>query len=161
MLGYVGCAYCDVHRFEQGVPLLERAVAVNPSNAQARAALGTAYKGLDRFEESASTLEAALAISPAYKGIAPWATVLAGSYLHLDRREDAAATIDRALRCDPNFFPAHLTAALVALRGGDTAAAQEHIDEAHRIEPDLNLQRITSVVGDAGARPILEFDAKT
>lgn len=161
VLGYVGWAYCDLHRDEEGVPLLERAVAHNPSNAQARAALGSAYKGLNRFQESASTLEAALEISPAYKGIALWATLLAGSYLYLylDRQEDAAATIDRALRWDPNFFPAHLTAALVALRRGDTAAARGHMDEARRIQPDLNLRAITLVLADAGARPILQLDA--
>ena len=154
VLGYVGCAYCDLRHYEQGLPLLERAVALNPSNAQARAALGTAFHGMRRFEEGAASLEAALETSPAYKGIAPWATVLAGSYLFLKRHEDAAAALASALRCDPNYFPAHLTGALMALRDGDAAAARRHLEEARRIEPGLRAEAITTIVGSEGARQL-------
>lgn len=106
VLGFVGCAYCDLRQYDKGVPLLDRAIDHNPSNAQARAAMGAALHGLERYEESASRLEEALALSPAYKGIAPWATVLANSYLELGRLEEASEALTRATRCDPSFFPA-------------------------------------------------------
>lgn len=137
VLGFVGCAYCDLHQYEKGMPLLDRAVVHNPSNAQARAGLGAALHGLERFEESATCLEEALALSPAYKGIAPWATVLANSYLELGRREAASEALTKAIRCDPNFFPAHLTAARIARLEGDEAAAARHFQEVLRLQPEL------------------------
>ncbi len=137
VLGFVGCAYCDLHQYEKGIPLLDRAVEHNPSNAQARAALGAGLAGLGRYEESAACLEDALHLSPAFKGIAPWATVLANSYVALGRLDEASGALEKALRCDPNFFPAHLTGARIATLEGNTAKASRHLDEACRIQPDL------------------------
>jgi TolB-like protein/Tfp pilus assembly protein PilF len=151
VLGYVGCAYCDLKQYEQGVALLERAIELNPSNAQAKAALGTAFVGLGRLEEGAARIEEALRLTPAYKGIAPWATVLSGAYLRLGQLDDASASIEQALRCDPRFFPTHLSAALIALRNADPAAAERHAREAKRIYPGLSPQTSERIVGRRAA----------
>jgi len=151
VLGHVGCAYCDIKRYEQGVPLLERAVELNPSNAQAKAALGTAFVGLKRFEAGAALIEDALRLTPAYKGNAPWATVLVGAYLQLDRPSEAEASIAQALRCDPTFFPAHLLAALVAVSRGDSQTAERHVREARRINPELDQGAAARLVGRRAA----------
>jgi TolB-like protein/Tfp pilus assembly protein PilF len=159
VLGYVGCAYCDVGHYEQGIPLLERAVSLNPSNAQAKAALGSGYAGIERLDEAIAILENALEISPAFKGIAPWATLLSKSYASANRFDEAAATIDRALRCDPTFFPAHLTAALLASKRGDEATAQRHVSEAYRIAPELDLGTMLRIVGPEEGRTISRIQA--
>ena len=160
VLGFVGCAYCDLRQFEKGMPLLDRAVSHNPSNAQAKAALGAALNGLGRFEESVACLDEALALSPAYKGIAPWATVLANSQLELGRREEASEALDQAIRCDPSFYPAQLTAARIASLEGDAAAAGRHFEEARRLQPGLDaiLERHRSA---ATERPEASGDGPT
>jgi TolB-like protein/Tfp pilus assembly protein PilF len=161
VLGYVGCAYCDLSQYDRGLPLLERAIELNPSNAQAKAARGTALIGLGRFEEGVTTLENALRLAPAYKGIAPWATVLASGYLHLGRTEEAASSIDKALGCDPGFFPAHLVAAMLALARSDPKAATRHLREAKRLNPDLDPDTIRRIGGReamAAAIPLLEAE---
>jgi tetratricopeptide (TPR) repeat protein len=151
VLGYVGCAYCDVQRFDQGLPLLDRAIELDPSNAQAKAALGTSLIIKGRLEEGVVLIEEALRLSPAYKGIAAWATVLAGAYLMLDRLAEASSSISQALRCDPTFYPTHLTAALLALKKGDMEAAERHAREAKRIDPQLDARATIRVVGRKAA----------
>jgi len=147
VLGYVGCAYCDLRESERGIPLLERAIEVNPSNAQARAALGTALIGSARATDGVAQLEHALQITPAYKGIAPWATVLATGYIRLGRLDEASASIDRALRYDPSFFPAYLAAVVVALAKGDRDTAERNAKEAKRINPDLDERAVSNLMG--------------
>lgn len=147
VLGYVGCAYCDLRQYDQGLALLERAIELNPSNAQAKAALGTAWIGLGRFEEGVAKLEDALCIAPAYKGIAPWATVLASGYLQLGRTDEAGRSIDQALGCDPGFFPTHVAAALLALARSDRKAALRHLREAKRLNPELDPDTIQRIGG--------------
>lgn len=159
VLGYVGCAYCDIGHYEQGIPLLERAVALNPSNAQAKAALGAGYAGVARLDEAIASTEDALRISPAFKGVAPWATLLARIYLAARRIDDAAAAVEQALRCDPTFFPAHLTAALVASRRGDESSARRHAEEAHRIRPGLDASALRRIVGSKSTETIQQVRA--
>lgn len=151
VLGYVGCAYCDLQLYDQGVALLERAIELNPSNAQAKAALGTAFIGQGRLEDGAAKIEEALRLTPAYKGIAPWATVLAGAYLRLGRLDDAATSIDQALRCDPSFFPTQLSAAMLAVLRSDPETAARHTHEAKRINPNLALETVEQLVGHNAA----------
>lgn len=157
VLGYAGCAYCDMRQYELGMPLLDRAIDINPSNAQAKAALGTAQIGLKQFESGVETLEDALRITPAYKGIAPWATVLASGYINLGRLEDASASIETALACDPTFFPAHLSAAVVAALQEDSAKAERHVREAKRINPALDATVLASLVGRRAAGVLIHW----
>jgi tetratricopeptide (TPR) repeat protein len=146
-----GCAYCDLKQFDQGLALLERAIELNPSNAQAKAAQGAACISLERLEEGASAIKDTLRLTPAYKGIAPWATVLSGAYLRLDQLDQASASLEQALRCDPSFFPTHLTAALLALREGNPAAAERHAREAKRVYPELESETVERIVGGPAA----------
>ena len=154
VLGFVGCAYCDLRQPEKGIPLLERAIESNPSNAQAKAALGTALIDGRRLNEGVEALEEALWITPAHKGIAPWSTVLSLGYLELGRREEAQASIDRSLRCDPDFYPAHLTAGIVSLLDGDTIEAERHVREAKHLHPSLDAPTAERLLGHDGASAI-------
>ena len=147
VLGYAGCAYCDLRESEQGIPLLERAIKLNPSNAQAKAALGTAFIGQKQFSEGVSYLEDALRISPAYKGIAPWALVLANGYLRLNQPDKAAASVAQSLSCDPGFFPSYLTAAVISLLTADEDGVKRNMQEALKINPGIDNQMLQRMVG--------------
>lgn len=72
----------------------------------------------------------------------------------MDRLDEAAAAIERALRCDPTFFPAHLTAALIASKRGDEPTARRHVAEAYRIDPELDLGTMLRIVGPEEGRTI-------
>jgi TolB-like protein/Tfp pilus assembly protein PilF len=147
VLGYAGCAYCDLRQYEMGMPILRRAVELNPSNAQAKAALGTAFIGQHRYAEGVASLEDALRISPAYKGIAPWATVLASGYIRLGQMDAAAASVEQALRCDSTFFPAHLAGAIVAMAKGDRDAAKRYTREALHLNPAIDERTAIGIMG--------------
>ncbi len=119
----------------------------------------SAAPGVARLDEAIAITEDALRISPAFKGVAPWATLLARIYLAARRLDDAAAAVERALRCDPTFFPAHLTAALVASRRGDESSARRHAEEAHRIRPDLDASTLRRIVGSRSTETIQQVRA--
>ncbi|MDH3465643.1 MAG: hypothetical protein OES26_07005 [Gammaproteobacteria bacterium] len=58
VLGYAGCALCDLRHHQRGVNLLEQTVQLDPSNAQAQAALvagllssGVAEKGIKHLRQ--------------------------------------------------------------------------------------------------------------
>lgn len=61
--GYAGCAFADMGVFQRGIGLLQRALELDPSNAQAHAALGAALLRLGK-EEGIEEMRHGLRISP-------------------------------------------------------------------------------------------------
>ena len=55
VLGYAGCAFSSLGAVKRGCELLDRAVELDPSNAQARVALGAAQIRLKDFAAEART----------------------------------------------------------------------------------------------------------
>jgi tetratricopeptide (TPR) repeat protein len=84
---------------------LKKAMALDPNDAETRAALGFYYATINRLSESEREIRLALALNPNDVGV----IVAAASTLpYLGHPEEAAQMADRALRLDPYVTPSKL-----------------------------------------------------
>lgn len=148
VLGFAGCALSDLGQHERGIPIIERAVELNPANSQAFAALGAAKILSGRFEEGVSDLRAAVKISPADPGLAPWLTMLSVSETYSGNAEGAREYADRACKADLRYFGGYLALALALATLEQTDGAQQALDEARALNPDLSAEAVSSLMGE-------------
>ena len=125
VLGFAGCALCDIGEVDEGTRYLERAVELDPSNAQAHAAFGWGRILQGRQEEGVALMNAAIRISPKQPGSAFWLFGMATGLQQLGKNEEAVATLEKAIRFDPTFAISYeLLANIVEKQGNDRYAAQ-------------------------------------
>ncbi|HAH08964.1 MAG TPA: hypothetical protein DCL54_01215 [Alphaproteobacteria bacterium] len=121
VLGWSGCAYCDVGEPDRGEPVLERAIELDRSNAQARAALGWCRILKGGHDDGVTLLKQAIAISPNLPGHAFW---LCGIALGHAGRGDTRAeqeALAQAIRLDPTLALPYFALAKIAEAQGDAA----------------------------------------
>ncbi len=150
VLGYVGCALCDLGQPRRGLELLQRAVEHDPSNAQAWVALGTGLLGLGRAKEGIGRLEYGISISPLDQRLAYWETILAYALFRTKRAADALEVARRACRRDDKFQISRVVLAIILAAGGDQAAAAGAIEEARRIDPEFEAEHMRGLIGRRG-----------
>jgi tetratricopeptide (TPR) repeat protein len=114
----LGVIALQVGKHGVGIPLIEKAVALEPDNAIFRANLGSALGATGRFEEAAAHLSAAVARDPirvdAHNN-------LGLSLSKLGRLAEALDCFERVLRLQPDHAEAHYNRATTWLRRGDFA----------------------------------------
>ncbi len=125
VLGYAGCALCDVGEIDRGVVHLEHAFELDPSNAQAHAAFGWGRIMQDRAREGVREMSAAIRISPNNPSLAFWLFGVATGLFQLGDIEAARDRLERALRFDPRFVPSYFLLARIAAENGETAYAKD------------------------------------
>ncbi len=113
--------------------LIERAVSLDTSNAQARSNLGEAYRRLGRFAEAESSYRAAIARLPDYFEAHFNLGLLLQDRGALEQARDA---FREAVRVRPQAAPAHASLAAVLHRLGDAAAARTSYQQALALQPD-------------------------
>lgn len=147
VLGYAGCALCDLGNFGRGLDTLQHALELNPSNAQAHVALGAAMALNDRLAEGIERMRYGMTSSPRDRRLGFWGWALAGFLLRADRVDEALAAVRAACRADPRFhLPQVLLAAILDRQGqGDDAVAA--LKAARRLRPKLSLEEITRAHG--------------
>ena len=72
VLGYAGCALCDIGRSERGTEMLEHSLILDPSNAQAHVALGAAQALAGDVGTGAERMRYGMRISPRDRRLAFW-----------------------------------------------------------------------------------------
>jgi len=149
VLGCAACALADLGDPERALPLLERAIEENPSNAQAHAALGATQLLRRQNELGVESLRRGLRISPTDYRRSFWLTALAGGLVYLQRLDEALDAAQGACRADAKFFPAQIVLAVVLARQGKAAEAVMALAEARRIRPRLVIQEIRLWAGRA------------
>ena len=107
--------------------MLRRAVELDPSNAQARAALGAALLQVGQ-EEGVEHMREGIRISPRDNRLAAWGALLARGLLRFGRTSEAIEAAETACRCDDKIF----------LPRGVLAIAGVALDDAQRIRPRLS-----------------------
>ena len=111
----------------------EKAVQLDPQDAESVATLGYAHLLHGRYGEAEARFRSALAKSPANSHVLVMA---ASGFTLLGKPEEGAGLGDRALRLDPLMTPANLggvkDAFFMARRYEDTVAAVERMPEASR-----------------------------
>lgn len=136
VLGYVGCAVADMGDLPRGVGLMRRAVELDPSNAQAHAALGAALLRLGK-EEGINEMRHGLRISPRDTRLAAWGALLARGLLSFGHVSEAIEAASHACRCDDKIFLPRLVLAVALNTTGDRDGARTALDDARRIRPHL------------------------
>ena len=142
VLGYVGCAFADMGDLQRGIGMLRRAVELDPSNAQALAALGAALLKSGE-EEGVEYMLQGMRISPRDNRLSAWGAILARGLLNFGRVEEAIDTAATACRCDDKIFLPRVVLAIAQMSAGQSKLAQSALDDARRIRPDLSSDDIS------------------
>ena len=137
VLGYAGCALADLGDPRRAEPYVQRAIASNPSNAQAWAAAGATHLALGRTKHGITMLERGLRLSPDDYRRPVWYALLAGAYQRLGKPEQAVEMAMSSCRSDARYYPARLALAAIEIRRGNDARAVAALREALRIRPRL------------------------
>lgn len=141
VLGYVGCALADMGEYHRGIGMLRRAVELDPSNAQARAALDAALLHIGE-QEGIEHMRQGIRISPRDNRLAAWGALLARGLLSLGRVDEAIEAADAACRSDDKIFLPRVVLAIAHSVSGDLSAARDALDDARRIRPRLSMEDI-------------------
>lgn len=147
VLGYAGCALCDLGQHDQGVEVLLRALEIDPSNAQAHVALGASWVLTGRVGEGIDKMRCGMKISPRDRRLGFWGWALGAFMLHAGQ-DDEALVEARASSCrDPQFpYPRVLEAAVLD-RQGRTAEASAALARARQLNPALSQHEIALTHG--------------
>lgn len=147
ILGFSGCALADLGFAERAMPVLEKAVEQDPSNAQAWAARGAARIAIGEVENGIADLRQGIRVSPLDNRLSIWGSFLAMG-LMLDGDTDAAVNAaTTACRRDVHNPIARVTLAGAFVAAGQPDQARPAMAEAYRLRPALSTDEIKRLVG--------------
>jgi len=147
VLGYTGCALCDIGRHERGSAILLQALDIDPSNAQAHVALGAAQGMQGQLEEGIARMRLGMKISPRDRRLGFWGWALGVFLLRAGHNEEALAEARTSVRRDPTFYLAHVLEAATLDRLGREDEARQALAAARKLRAPLSLQEITLTYG--------------
>lgn len=147
VLGYAGCALCDLGQHERGMEVLQRAVAIDPSNAQAHVALGASLVLTGQLLPGIARMRHGMALSPRDRRLGFWGWALGMFLVRADRPDEALETTRTAIRHDPRFPLLRVLEAIVLDKLGQHEPAAAALAQARRMAPELSPQRLERIFG--------------
>jgi adenylate cyclase len=156
VLGYTGCALCEMGQRQRGLDLLERAVENDPSNAQAWVAYGAGLLGAGRASDGVEKMKYGIRISPLDDRLAFWGTILAFALFRAGKQDEAVEEARRACRRDDKLLMPRVTLAVFFASQGIRNAAEDAMADAKRIHPKLKAEEIQPVIGRGGVKILRE-----
>lgn len=156
VLGFAGCALCDMGELARGIDLLEQAIESDASNAQAWAALGTALIRAGKARRGVERLRHGIRISPLDNRAAYWGTNLAYALFRLRDLDGAEAEARLACRRDGKLYMARVVLALILGHRGRLAEARATMGEALRVRPDMRAEDMRGLIGRRGVQILQE-----
>jgi adenylate cyclase len=147
VLGYAGCALSDIGELARGREWLERAIEIDPSNAQAHVALGATQVISRDLDAGIKTMQHGIRLSPRDAKLPFWGMVLAAALARADRLQEALAETLNSCRRDGRLYGARVVAAFILLRLGREPEARAALAEARRIRPALGMEELQSFFG--------------
>ncbi|MEO3877290.1 winged helix-turn-helix domain-containing protein [Rheinheimera fenheensis] len=145
VLGYVGCAFADMGDHFRGIKLLERAVELDPSNAQGWAALGAAKLQVGN-EQGFAHMYHGIRISPRDNRIGAWGALLARGLLSYGRLDEAIEVAQNACAFDDKIFLPRVVLSVALAMADKPKAAKLAIEDARRLRPQLSMADIKRFV---------------
>ncbi len=138
---------------ETAIEFVDRAIQINPSNANFHALRGQALRALDRLDEAVASYRCALSLKP---GSAKILVSLAVALRRQGAVEEAASVLHETSRLQPRSAEAHINLGNVYVQTGHRDEAADHYRKALIISPESaeaqnNLARIQQQNGDAQA----------
>lgn len=146
---FLGESYVKLGRPAEAIPVLEAALTISHTDADALCQLGRAYQATGQVQAAVDAYHRAVRLVPdfveAYRGMATSYTVLQEPH-HLTYAQGMEAyclqDYDKALRyleqataALPSFAPAHLGKALICERLGRLDAALVAVERANELDP--------------------------
>jgi len=132
VLHLAGMAACQQGRHEEGIPLLRKAIARNPSAAEYHVTLGNALKESGKLEPAAKRYREALRLNPNLSEVHN----NLGTVLKEQGDTDAAvAAYRKALALNPRFAQAHFNLGSTLLEAGQAEEAVASLEEAIALLP--------------------------
>ena len=147
VLGYAGCALCDLGHQDRGVEILQQALEIDPSNAQAHVALGAALAQVGNFEAGIEKMRFGMKISPRDRRLGFWGWALGVFLLRADQLEAALAEARTSGRRDSRFHFARVLEAAVLDRLGSPIEAGVALATARQLYPQLTLNEVALTHG--------------
>jgi adenylate cyclase len=142
VLGYAGCAMVDLGHYARGLEIIQRAIDIDPSNAQAHVALGGALAQSDQLALGIDRMRFGMQISPRDRRLGFWGWVLGLFLSAADRPEDALQEARKAIRHDSKLYLAHILEAAMLATLSRTDEARLALSRARRLRPSLTLDEI-------------------
>jgi tetratricopeptide (TPR) repeat protein len=136
----------------QGLAECERALALDPNFAHARAMIGLAKIVGGRFEETETHIEAAIRLSPRDSYLSSWLVIAGIAQLYLGRDEEAVTCLRHSIEVKRNHPAAqyYLAGALALLGRLDEARCA--FRAAMTLRPDFTISRFRSGAGSDNPR---------
>jgi TolB-like protein len=147
VLGFTGCALSDLGIHDRAIEMLREALAIDPSNAQARVALGGALAQSGSVQEGIGIMRQGMQISPRDRRLAFWGWAMAVHMLHAERIEEALAEARTAQERDSHFYLVRILEAGALARLGRVSEAQRALRRARALRPRLTLDEIRHTHG--------------
>ena len=137
----VATAHVWAERFDIAIPETERAIELNPSNAQARAGLGNRLDLIGRTEEGIVHLEVGLRLDP--QGSTRWGFMgfLSRAYLSVGRYEDALDLAQKSVGLRPDLPLAHYRHAICLAHLDRAEEARAALRQCERLSPGFLASR--------------------
>ena len=137
VLGYAGCALCDLGNHKRGLDTLQQALQLNPSNAQAHVAMGAALAMNRKFDEGVDRMRYGMKISPRDRRLGFWGWLLGRFLMRADRVDEALIEARLACRLDPRFHLPQVLQAAALDRQGETGDAIAALSAARQRRSEL------------------------
>jgi adenylate cyclase len=137
----VATAFVWAERFDLAIPETERAIELNPSNAQARGGLGNRLDLIGRTEEGIVHLEAGLRLDPRNPNCWNFMGFLSRAYLSARRYEDALDLAERAIGLRPDLPLVHFRHAVCLAHLDRVEEADAALRQCERLSPGFLASR--------------------
>ena len=147
VLGYAGCALCDLGHQTRGIEILHQALGIDPSNAQAHVALGAALAQMGKFDSGIERMRFGMKISPRDRRLGFWGWALGVFLLRADLPDAALAEARSSIRFDSRFHLARILEAAALDRLGCPVEAGAALASARQLYPLLTLNEIALTHG--------------
>jgi adenylate cyclase len=130
----------DHYRHAQAVAAAERAIEVDPNDADAYALLAWTLNYAGRPRKAQSELERAMRLNP--RPPASYLEILSEIHFVRGKYDESASTSQRVLNINPGYVRARLWNAAALARAGAQDAAEWEVGELLTASPDLSLARL-------------------
>ncbi len=122
------------NRYDEGIGLLEKELAINPNNAMAYYKIGDALTRQLKWDEAIAQLQKSVWLNPFYSG--PY-ILLGKSYLKKKQLPTAEGMLRRAIQFDPNNKSAHYLLGQVFQQSGRGEDAKREFALAEKLQGNL------------------------